>query len=106
MICKTEENCSSLNTGLQSRTELQKVGDNTLENLRGCFILPSYMTKGLEFDAVLLCDVNADNFYDENDRKLLYIECTRALHRLRLYCEGEMSGLVTGLGQRIIDEPC
>ena len=43
-------------------------------------ILPSYLSKGLEFDAVIIIDT----FDKENkiDLKLLYVSMTRALHKL------------------------
>ena len=44
-------------------------------------ILPSYLSKGLEFDLVII--VNRNNFKDNIlDLKLLYVSMTRALHKL------------------------
>ncbi|HEX7065594.1 MAG TPA: UvrD-helicase domain-containing protein, partial [Bacillales bacterium] len=51
----------------------------------GLSILPIYLAKGFEFDAVLLIDIDADHYeQSERDAKLLYVGCTRALHDLRL----------------------
>ena len=52
------------------------------------------MAKGLEFDAVIICDADSHNYYDSNDKKILYVECTRALHRLSLFCQGELTPLI------------
>lgn len=52
------------------------------------------MSKGLEFDAVLICDTDITNYNNEDDKKLLYIASTRALHRLNLFCNGEVSPLL------------
>lgn len=57
----------------------------TDEDLTGVLSLPVYLSKGLEFDAVLICDADKQNYCDENDRKLLYVSCTRALHHLALF---------------------
>ena len=65
-----------------------------MADLHGVFIIPVYMSKGLEFDAVLICDTNAENYNSEDDKNLLYIACTRALHRLNLFCPGEPSPLL------------
>ena len=47
----------------------------------GLLILPVYLAKGLEFDVVVVTD--AAQYTDAAlDVKLLYIACTRALHRL------------------------
>lgn len=49
----------------------------------GHSILPVYLSKGLEFDAVIVSDVDTDHYHnDEWDAKLLYVGCTRALHEL------------------------
>lgn len=52
-------------------------------------VMPSYLTKGLEFDAVLLYDVSASKFEAKDlDIKLLYVMITRALHELSMYTIG------------------
>ncbi|GGH29471.1 HelD family protein [Paenibacillus segetis] len=49
----------------------------------GISVLPVYLSKGLEFDAVILTDVDTGH-YGPGDAKLLYVGCTRALHELWL----------------------
>ena len=65
--------------------------------MQGVFIIPVYMSKGLEFDAVLICDADKMNYNSKDDKKLLYIASTRALHRLNLFCEGEISSFLNEL---------
>ena len=48
----------------------------------GCVILPVYMAKGLEFDAVLLPE---PSYRGEALRHMRYTACTRALHVLKLF---------------------
>lgn len=51
----------------------------------GLIIMPVTLSKGMEFDAVIIYDsdkYNIERF--ELDRKLLYVGCTRALHELLL----------------------
>lgn len=93
LICKTEKNAVHLFRDLQNKLDIRLIKDNKIESLKGTFIMPVYMSKGLEFDAVIVCDVNARNYSDEDDRKLLYVECTRALHRLSLFGEGDSPDL-------------
>ncbi|MCA0989324.1 HelD family protein [Guptibacillus algicola] len=61
----------------------------------GISITPIYLTKGLEFDAVILADVS-ETFYKDNaqDAKLLYVGCTRALHELTVFYSGKKSPLI------------
>ena len=51
--------------------------------------------KGLEFDYVILVDVNADTYPDnEEARHLLHVGVTRAAHQLWIVCTGEPSPLL------------
>jgi len=59
----------------------------------GLTVVPVYLSKGLEFDAVIISDAGADA-YGELDAKLLYVGCTRALHKLTLLHQGALTPLV------------
>ncbi|HZG56561.1 RNA polymerase recycling motor HelD [Paenibacillus sp.] len=59
----------------------------------GIVVLPSYLAKGLEFDAVIVWDAGREAYGREEERKLLYTVCTRALHRLVLLARGAPSPL-------------
>ncbi|WP_040949577.1 RNA polymerase recycling motor HelD [Gorillibacterium massiliense] len=60
----------------------------------GITVLPSYLAKGLEFDAVLVPDAGPESYHREEDRKLLYTVCTRAMHLLLLYSSGRWSRFI------------
>ena len=45
-------------------------------------MVPSYLAKGLEFDAVIIYNVDDYDCKNEIDMKLLYVAMTRALHKL------------------------
>ena len=94
LICKTEKNSTYLFNKIKHKLDIQLIKNGSVSDLQGVFILPVYMSKGLEFDAVLICDADNQNYYDEDDKNLLYVACTRALHRLSLFCENEVSPLI------------
>lgn len=50
---------------------------------KGISVMPFYLAKGLEFDAVFVPDLQ--NYVTPLHRQALYINATRALHFLRLY---------------------
>jgi DNA helicase-2/ATP-dependent DNA helicase PcrA len=52
-------------------------------------VIPSYLAKGVEFDAVLVYDASRAVYSDENMRTLFYTVCTRAMHELQLFSVGE-----------------
>lgn len=60
----------------------------------GAIILSIQMSKGLEFDRVVLPFAGEAHYCTEFDRNLLYVACTRAMHRLTLTCTGEPSHLL------------
>lgn len=47
------------------------------------------MAKGLEFDEVVIADADDSVSQNENDQRLLYVACTRAMHRLTLLFSAE-----------------
>lgn len=69
------------------RTENQRLVD-------GIIIVPSYLAKGLEFDAVVAWDVNAANYPGDSERQLLYTIASRAMHVLTLIAVGDLTPLL------------
>ena len=58
-------------------------------------VSPILLTKGLEFDAVIVANVHKENFYEsEFDRLLLYLACTRARHHVEIHWYGTCSPIV------------
>ena len=55
-------------------------------------ITTGYLSKGLEFDGVIICNVNNNNYDIESnlDMKLLYVSMTRALHELCVLYDKEL----------------
>lgn len=57
------------------------ISENLDKYTGGVIVIPSYLSKGLEFDSVIISDSNK---YSEDilETKLLYVACTRAMHTL------------------------
>ena len=73
--------------------ELIKDTDKNLKMEK--IIIPSYMTKGLEFDCTVLYNCNDENYgKEELDKKILYVALTRALHLEYVFYLGEKSKLI------------
>ncbi len=94
LICKTEQDAGSLYERLKEQVPLQLIRNDVEMELKGVFAIPVYLSKGLEFDAVLICDADQEHYDSEDDKNLLYIACTRALHRLNLFYTGDISPLL------------
>ena len=60
----------------------------------GVIVVPSFLAKGLEFDAVVLWQVNAKNYHEEDERELLYTVASRAMHRLTMLASPDVTPLL------------
>ena len=56
----------------------------TKEFNKNLVILPSYVAKGLEFDATIVY-TKKDNAYSDEEKNLYYVACTRSQHQLIIY---------------------
>ncbi|OWA33677.1 helicase [Saccharibacillus sp. O16] len=101
IICKTQSECNALQARLKDRLHTRLITKNTPAFEKGTVIVPAYLAKGIEFDAVLLYGASADRYARESERKLFYTACTRAMHVLHLYAAGEVSPFVTGVDQTL-----
>ena len=91
IIVKREADAKALHKALLTllpQARLVSRGDDTFQG--GVQVMGASVVKGLEFDCVLIADAQAEaypreRFYD----KLLYVLCTRPLHRLVLLGSGK-----------------
>lgn len=94
LICKTEKEASLLYEILKDEIQIKLIKSDSMATLDGTFIIPIYLSKGLEFDSVLILNTDKNTYSSKDDKNLLYIACTRALHRLSLFYTGEISPLL------------
>ena len=85
LICKTVEDCEKLKQELNIE-KIHIISDSDSEYSGGISIVSSYLSKGLEFDAVIIVDADVYNYSNsEVDTKLLYVCITRAMSTLDIY---------------------
>lgn len=95
IICKSSSWAEQLYQALgATEPRVHLLDSNSRKYEEGIMIASAQMAKGLEFDQVLVPFANAEHYSTEMDRSLLYIACTRAMHRLTLTYSGEASRLV------------
>ncbi|MBP1995282.1 HelD family protein [Paenibacillus eucommiae] len=96
IIGRTEKHAEELDQALQQAGfACNLITAKQREYKGGISVLPVYLAKGLEFDAVILMDVDTDHYSrDMLDAKLLYVGCTRSLHELWLIYQNELSPLI------------
>ncbi|MCZ0656419.1 3'-5' exonuclease [Mediterraneibacter gnavus] len=88
VVCRTEEEASQVKRILEIEEEEQDFHN-------GVMVLTVTLTKGLEFDVVILWKADGEH-YGENPKeaKLLYVAITRALHQLYFLGDKPLSGLL------------
>ncbi|MGB4660083.1 MAG: 3'-5' exonuclease [Mobilitalea sp.] len=97
IICRTVEETLKVQELLKPYVTLEHLDENvedmTFSN--GIMVLPIHMTKGLEFDSVIIWNPDENNYQTrDEDAKLLYVAITRALHELHIVYQGNLSGLL------------
>lgn len=91
VVCKNMRQARKLYEGIGQRLGARLLDETADAVMSGIVIAPVYMVKGLEFDAVVVYEAGAQSYSSEDDRKLLYVACTRALHRLSVFYTGDPS---------------
>ncbi|WIY59145.1 RNA polymerase recycling motor HelD [Bacillus arachidis] len=91
VICKTAEESKEAYLALQTSLQVRLIKKETSSFDTGILIIPSYLSKGVEFDAVIIYDASKKKYSRESERKLFYTACTRAMHELYIYSVGEMN---------------
>lgn len=88
VICKNANNAFDLHSRLKVNDDinLTLVMEDNDSYSSGVVVIPSYLSKGLEFDAVFVYD--AENYDTELEKRLYYTVCTRAMHKLVVF-DGE-----------------
>lgn len=97
IILRSAADCNEIYPKLKEEIpELTMITTEDKSYESGISLLPVYVSKGLEFDAVLMVDVD-EKHYPETEQitKLLYVGCTRALHHLSVVYSGKASKLIS-----------
>lgn len=86
VICKTKKEAETLKNYLTKKLtfKINSLDERQDKYEAGVVILPSHLAKGLEFDAVLVVNLEEKYTKNELDIKLLYVAMTRALHELHI----------------------
>jgi len=93
IICKTQRQANELFEKIKANN-IHLLSPESTSFSSGVIITTVHLAKGLEFDEVIVPYVSAANYKSDIDRRMLYIACTRAMHKLTLTYEKEKSEFV------------
>lgn len=99
VVMKLPRACRDLHWALWEKLDrpVRLLDDRDTEYTGGVMVLPAHLTKGLEFDAVILADADGETWPDEElHARLFYVCLTRPLHHLTLFHTGRRTPLLDG----------
>jgi len=106
VICKTDKEAENTYNSLSKYgIDITHIKASDVDYNGGVFVLTSALSKGLEFDAVIINDAS-NKVYDENnmdDMHLLYVTETRALHELDVLYDKTLCPVFSN--ERTMDKP-
>ncbi|MGG0384045.1 RNA polymerase recycling motor HelD [Priestia filamentosa] len=104
IICKTARESREAYEELESLFHVQLMDEETYSFQKGTIILPVYLAKGIEFDAVIVYDASSHKYEKEFERNLFYTACTRAMHELCIFSRGPVSSFIQQANQETYRE--
>lgn len=89
ILCKTESQAEEMAVLLKPYAgDIHFLSSQSSSFRQGIVVASVHLAKGLEFDEVIVPQVDPQNYHSEIDRSMLYVAVTRAMHRLYLTCSG------------------
>lgn len=104
VICKTAKESKEAFDEMKGQVDVRLIEKGTITFEQGVLFIPSYLAKGIEFDAVIIYDASNQQYYRESERKLFYTACTRAMHELHLFSIGEFSPFFSKQNEYFVEE--
>ena len=102
ILTKTADESTAVMDALRNYTEtVQLLHATDRSRVANVLVMPIYLAKGLEFDAVIGYNVSQENYPDGKATGLLYTLASRAMHALSLISIGQVSGLITHVHETI-----
>lgn len=91
VICKSAQESKKAYSELKPLIDIKLIDNEKTPFEKGTIVIPVYLAKGIEFDAVVLYNASDQNYSTLYDSRLLYTACTRAMHELELFSTGAAS---------------
>ncbi|MBS8264151.1 helicase [Mesobacillus boroniphilus] len=99
VICKTAKESKAAFEGVKQAHDARLIEKGTMTFENGVNVVPTYLAKGIEFDAVIIYD--SSSYTRTEERKLLYTACTRAMHELYVLSKGKLSPLLEKVDEQL-----
>lgn len=95
IICRTQAQAEELHRQIKTlECKAYLITAASESFIQGIVICTAHMSKGLEFDHVVVPQVTSKNYCMPIDRSMLYVACTRAMHELTLMHSDDLSEFI------------
>lgn len=94
IICKTQKQADTLYESLGKLFQVNLLNAVSVAFGSGIVITTAHLAKGLEFDQVVVPYCTDKNYRTDPDKQMLYVACTRAMHKLYLTHIGNPSNFI------------
>lgn len=84
VITKNDKEANKIYNLLKNDLDISLIKTDSNIFDRNLVVVPSYVSKGLEFDSVIIY-TEKDNKYTDDEKYLYYVSCTRCQHELVIY---------------------
>ena len=91
IILKTNKKAAAVHKQLSRDHKIHLISPESTSFTNGISITSIQMSKGLEFDEVIILDADSETYKTQYDKGLLYIAATRAMHQLTILYTGSPS---------------
>lgn len=103
ILTKNAKQANEVFQVLHRHTDVSLLTDTDRTLPTGILVLPIYLAKGLEFDAVICYDVSENNYGNDRSIGILYTMASRAMHALTLLSIGSVTPYITGAPAELLE---
>lgn len=103
IITKTLAEAEIAYAALRDQADVTIIRTENQRLVPGTIIVPAYLAKGLEFDAVIMWDAAAKVYHGDDERQLVYTIASRAMHQLTIFAVQELTPLLANVADNLYE---
>lgn len=103
IITKTLAEAEVAYAALRDQVDVTIIRTENQRLVPGTIIVPAYLAKGLEFDAVIMWDAAAKVYHGDDERQLVYTIASRAMHQLTIFAVQELTPLLANVADNLYE---
>ncbi|TPF02777.1 ATP-dependent DNA helicase [Weissella paramesenteroides] len=103
IITKTLAEAEVAYAALRDQADVTIIRTENQRLVPGTIIVPAYLAKGLEFDAVVMWDAATKVYHGDDERQLVYTIASRAMHQLTIFAVQELTPLLANVADNLYE---